>query len=869
MAAATHEERLGALRSALDGWGYEDSISEHFPIWSPSSSHVLLHADYVAFTHPDQRDISTSAIVAQVVDTDADIRTRWAPAAAALGAPAVLAALPDRLVLWQTATEVSSASEVLSGPMTSPASLVSRMSSLTPDAVARAKSQGFHPTLFPLGLDVLNESRKQARTYLTEQVEHALTRLSPEQDTSRTDLTARLVIGALAILMIRDKSPGTSLAEVGPGVLIDVAQQRYSGYFDWLDRLSQSEWDSFGRLVADLGTNINFASLEPSMVSDVYEQALVTKFVRRKRGTFYTPPQLAHQILNVIPFEHLEPTKRTVLDPACGSGTMLLAAANRLSQLQSDPVDSSIWHRYLISHLRGYDDDALATEITKLCLLMSAMPIGNSWQVDTVDTLNIQLMPSDRPSIIVSNPPWQGQRHPERANVFLSWMLANLAPEGFLACVVPLSWINKEKSRKAREALLQDADLLEVWRLPASVFHSTASTIAPAVIVAQKHGKGHYHRHTSLVKTVRDRSTGTFLKSGHADESYLVEPASDGHRLTHGPLSRELSGLENFIPMEQANQVWIGRPQLSGRPKRSKHDATHYELGSLRHLRPFGMPKIEDLRPVRYPDDYNRSRASDEIVRAHKVVVDGKHFSADDPWRLTVGYDDHGLSLREMFFAVIPDPQWPPWSHLTEWLRYCTLMAILGSGLASCWMDENEPTRNISIQRIKSFPMPADAARIDMLADAGQAIAAAVISGTAKQLAHSATELEATVNRVYQLTPSARQLIADRLAGAPAPEGVVRYPDNHTVEPGTHNEDSDVPSFGHVLETAEDGLLVWISGVTEESGMRITPPLQIPGWLCREGSDFTVAGSLDRLGVARFGFHRSEWLSDNELTIPR
>ncbi len=830
MATATYQERLGSLRSALEGWGYAGAISEGFPIWNPARRRDRLRADFVAFTHHEQRDMATSAILAQVVDTSADITSRWLPAAVALGAPAMLVALPDRLTLWTTARDIAAVAEILSVPITAPGTLVSRTANLKPEAVARAKRAGHARSLFPLGLDVLNGSRQQARTYLTQQVEYVLS-LGAGERASGQDLAARLVIGALAILMIRDKTPTAALTDVGVGALIDVAQQRHHGYFDWLNNITDREMQSFISIVDYLGSDINFASIEPAMVSDVYEQALVDKFVRREQGTFYTPPQLAQQMLSVIPFESLEPDRRTVLDPACGSGTLLLATADRLTQTQPAAANSSALHNYLVSHISGYDSDSLASEITKLCLLMTAMPIGNSWRVETLDTLAAELNADSRPSVIVSNPPWRFRRAgiapEERANVFITWMLANLADDGYLACVVPLSWINKHHGRRSRTSLLRQSDLLEVWRLPADLFHSTGTTIAPAVIVARKHAESGYRPHLAVFKTVRNSDTQDFLDTGRAGEAYIVEPGSDGSKLAAGPLSRELAGLEGFVTLDQAADVYTGWSQQSGRQPRLVSDATHMELSSILDLRAFSPPLQESLKPVRYPDDYHHVRATDERVRAAKVIVVSKHFSADNPWRLNVGYDPIGIVVRESFISLIPRPDWGPWASLSDWHRQCAVMAVLGSGLASCWIDENEPTRNISIRYVKVFPFPADRDSISLLANVGERIVNAVTTGTFDEMSAAATQLETVVNDMYRLTDEAKAIVRKRLAGAPAFEGVIRYPPTQRDAKESESTVRDLPSFGQVLEADEQGLRVWVSGVTEVSAGQtpITPGL--------------------------------------------
>jgi type I restriction-modification system DNA methylase subunit len=873
VATATHDERLGALRSVLQGCGYADrEIAERFPIWLPGQD--VIRPDYVAFTHPDQRDMSTSAIVAQVVDGHDDIWNRWLPAATALAAPAVLIALPDRIAVWSSGIDRVETREVMSGPVSAPVSIANRMRMLTPKAISRAKSHGFERSLFPVDLDLLEASRQRARSYLTEQVEAALVALGGVNDPRADELVPKLVVGALATLMIRDKTDYNHLDYYSAGALIDTAQQQFANYFDWLSDLTKQQFNLFSNLVDDLGSNINFAALEPAMVADVYEQALFTKLQRREQGAYYTPPQLADQILKVIPLEHLEPDRRLILDPACGSGTMLLSAAKRLTQLQATQVDYRQWHTYLTSHLRGFDNDPFATEITKLCLLMTALPIGNHWQVDTIDTLDVELSTDERPNIIISNPPWGFHRDPagstERANLFLSWMLSNLSNDGFLACVMPLSWLNRNNSRDSRDSLLQGATLLEAWRLPSSLFQNTRPTTAPAVIIAQKTKGGHPQGRVTLVKTVRDSSLTYFLSHGIADEAYLVEPGKSGERLTFGPLSRAISALTGFTSIGQISEIRNGRPAKPGRLPRSLQDATHDELGSLRALYAFSPVDPSLLTPVRYPEDYDSANPSDERVRAHKVIVTAKNFVTRNPWRINVGYDQHGVALREMFHMIIPNEQWRPWADFSEMDRFYALMAVLGSGMASALIDEHEPTRNISTRRIASIPFPSDTDSIRILASVGQEVSEAITSGERDSIYYALRTLETAVSIIYRLPPDAQEVIAKRLAGAPGFDGTIRYP-ARIKDSGKFSQDRTsfgLPSFGQVLSAEEGGLRLWISGVTEAEGTDVPAPPQIPGWLCEKGSDFRVEGDLSNLQNAYFGFHSYDWLTEDDLTRP-
>jgi len=874
VATATHDERLSALRSVLHGCGYADKeIAERFPIWLPGQD--VIRPDYVAFTNPDQRDMSTSAIVAQVVDGHDDIWTRWLPAATALAAPAVLIALPDRIAVWSSGTGQVETREVTSVPVSAPSAMVSRLRMLTPDAVSRAKSRGFEQSLFPIDIGLLEASRQQARSYLTEQVEGALAALGGISDPRADELIPKLVVGALATLMIRDKTDYNYLDYYSTGALIDTAQQRFSNYFSWLSDLTEQQSSLFSNLVSSLGSNINFAALEPAMVADVYEQALFTKLQRREQGTYYTPPQLADQILKVIPLEHLEPDRRLILDPACGSGTMLLSAAKRLTQMQATRVDSLQWHSYLTNHLRGFDNDPFATEITKLCLLMTALPIGNHWQVDSVDTLDVRLPENDRPNIIISNPPWGFHRDSagssERANLFLSWMLDNLSNGGFLACVMPLSWLNRNNSKGSRDLLLRGATLLEAWRLPSSLFQNTRPTTAPAVIIAQKVRSGHPQGRVTLVKIVRDSSLSTFLKRGFADEAYLVEPGRSGERLTFGPLSRAISSLTDFTSIGQISEIHNGRPARPGRLPRSPQDSTHEELGSLRALHFFGAVDPSLLTPVRYPEDYDSANPSDKRVRANKIIVTAKNFATRNPWRINVGYDQRGVALREMFHMIIPDERWGPWADFNEIERFYALMAVLGSGMASALIDESEPTRNISTRRIASIPFPGDTDSIRTLAAIGQKVSEAIASAQPDDITHALRTLETVISDVYRLPSDAQNVIAKRLAGVPGFDGTMRYvaklEDSGDI-PDDRHASFDLPSFGHVLNAGEDGLHLWISGLTETEGTHVPAPPQIPGWLCQSGSDFRVEGDLSDLQTIHFSFHSHDWLTEDELARP-
>ena len=863
MAVRTYQERLGLLRDILSACGYADEqIVDDFQVWISQS--VTVSPDLVAFVRSDQRDMTTSAIVATVSDSEEEITARWLGAASALAAPIALIALPERFSVWQVGASPDSSEELDHSPLETFELVVDRLSSVTPEAVRRWKQGSVQVPLFPVDVELLNRTRSRARNELTSYVENAMLQAREAQPSASPRLYSRLVIAALAVLLIRDKM---NLGVTGSAE-IDVAQQRFPSYFAWLNTLDSRSMKVLEDLISTLGADINFASLEPAMISDVYEQALLSVAARRAQGSYYSPPALGHRLLDAIPIESLRPSARYVMDPACGSGTLLLAAAARLEQLQPAEQSARHKHDYIVSHLRGYDQDSFAVEIAKLSLLMTALPIGNSWRVEPRDVLATDLRADDRPSIIVSNPPWgytrQDGRRIERANQFLDWMIRNVRPGGFIGCILPVSWLNAQTSRQQRRVLNETCELLEIWQLPEATFSDQgSSSAAPAVIVARKREQK-LSRQTVQLNTVLVRRVGSgvgqlekFLKKGEATSSTLVEHDLDGEGFLDGPLARYLRSTDGLVPLSSVATIRSGCPHERMRPQRTAEDATHLELSSAKNLAQFGAVQAEDLHPVRYPDDFHHVNRSDDLVNRHKVLVSAKR-SAESAYRMKVGLDLIGVVPRETFYMVLPVLGAGPWSSFSYEDQLFALMAILGSGLASNWVSELEPRRNISSGIYRGLPVPTRAGAVERLAQIGRLASDTVAIADRSALEVVATKLEVVVGEAYMLDEAMRGLIASNLVNRPAPEGVVRY--ISPIHQDGEERGQRFSSYGMVLDARIDQILVWVAGLTAEEGQWIAIPKRAPAWISKPGTDFTVAGESEDLSSANYFLHASDWV---------
>ena len=439
--SATVDERRGALREFVDRLGYgADMVQERFPVWARDA---IRFADVVAFTEatPAPQDMTTAAIVGVVGNGGPPLPVDLS-IARELASPTAVLALDDGLELWSVGPDDQVKLRNVPYDEIDEAAIALRPG-LEPAAVLAAKQADAQLALFPTDVaGLLRRARSATASRLQLRVELAMTLASDRtvhavDGAEDLDRASRLVIGAIAALMISDKQePNRPKDE---STVLRAAASRYPRFFGWVKDLGAAERGTLGQLVSELGRDITYAGLDPAVVSHVYESALVTAASRKDLGIFYTPPELAEAVLEQLPVEDLDPQHRTVLDPACGSGTLLLAAYDRLRRLAPPELGVAARHRHASTLLRGFDADPFAVQIAGLALLLHALPQGNGWQVTARDVID-DPAPGGLADIVISNPPWRhvasmSGRRMQVADRFVDRMLSMLKPNGLLAAI--------------------------------------------------------------------------------------------------------------------------------------------------------------------------------------------------------------------------------------------------------------------------------------------------------------------------------------------------------------------------------------------------------------------------------------------------
>ena len=831
MPSDTLERR--ALLQMCDRLGYPETLrEEEFPLWRDD-----LTAEIACFAVSERMDMSTATIVAGAANGDGS-RTRHFDAARALAAPICMLRSSDAWEVFSVQAE-RSATLLSSGPPPDENPALARF--LAPDALLAAKREPQQLSMLEIDISLLENARGIAGRELDRRVRAVIAELLTDAADERTaEHAVRLAVRGLTALAVRDKLTADRSLVTAIARMQELSSTYWQG----------SNGDQVIKVAEYLGNGLNFRTLDPALLGDVYERAVLIPAKRLALGAYYTPPEIGRQILAQLPLEEVEPEQRRFLDPACGSGTLLLAANDRLMSALSDETDDHQKHAYALERLVGLDNDPFAVEIARLALFLQALPYGNGYRIDQADALTET--PSEvRSTFSVSNPPWGYERREgkriQRADAFLRRLVARTEPGGFLACVLPVSWLTDDTSRDSRAWLRERSDIFEVWRLPTRSFRS--STMAPCVVFAQV---GRAPRSGFRYLNVWNSGRTGFLEEGKADEVVLAPVGANGESLSANWME-DLPEFSNVTQLGEVATIRNGAPlpkidQLST-------DGPHRLLRRYGDVKPFGAVQESNTGRCRYPDDFSKrgQNASPAIYLQPKVLVSAMA-SVDEPWRLRAFLDPLGVIPRNSMYAVVPQI-----ADLDADDALMMLLGLLSSAVASLWIAQRTATRMVNARSIASIPVPSKEAW-PVVAEAARAVVEQQKAGL--PLDEHVRSLDRVIFSSFNLSNASISRIEKTLAGHPSPEKVVRF----ICDDGENGKHAKaVRRAGTAVSLKAGAVKVDVPGVTKDGGVWLKNPPNLPGWLTRPGATFDVIGADGNLREARFLFQADAWKSIDEL----
>ena len=291
----------------------------------------------------------------------------------------------------------------------------------------------------------------------------------------------------------------------------DSFQSTFQGLFSEIDlashKLGKSYADRNGKLctiLQKLAEGLAEFSTDIDSLGDAYEY-LIGQFAAgsgKKAGEFYTPQQISDILSTIVTLDSQEPATgkklrlETVLDFACGSGSLLLNVRKRMGANG-------------IGKIYGQEKNITTYNLARMNMLLHGVK-DSEFEIYHGDTLTNdwdflrELNPAKKPSFdaIVANPPFSYRWDPTDAMgddvrfknyglaprsaadfAFLLHGFHFLKDEGVMAIILPHGVLFRGGAEeRIRTKLLTDGHIDTVIGLPANLFYSTGIPVCILVL---------------------------------------------------------------------------------------------------------------------------------------------------------------------------------------------------------------------------------------------------------------------------------------------------------------------------------------------------------------------------------------------------
>ncbi len=705
----------------------------------------------------------------------------------------------DSFQLWGSSTTARSGGDVRSIPVETDiaydqlTSVLHRYSSdLKPERiidVKQGRDRFSHPAFsdiqpFQLTLWALDITSKLLVRYFRQAVHQLRQPQTLSSMNVPDDLVPDIAVQLLGAVVLADTGVlGNSLrsANVPLDKLIQVASKEFDRYFitEYFERYALVIEDAYRQM-----RNISYAGFVPDMLSKLYVEAFGEE-KRKDMGRYDTPYYLTRRIWDNIPVEFLAPEQRIVADMSCGWGSFLTAAYQRLSRL------TDMGEKPMREYLHGNDIDRFTARLAGLGLLISTS--SDNWHIDFEGVSEWRWLEQHRPNIIVGNPPFAGNRRAkyedqegssedspkryQKADLFLSRAVEHLAPGGYLAMIMPQSFVVAEASPGLRKQLLASCDVLELWELPMDVFGEVRANTT--VLFAQK--KADPQQSSTMPVRVRSvqRSTLDAFKqypiftasSIVADQSVWAgtRAAGTSRKASKHPYIMDFhlalpeadwaTVRAHCVPLQERALVFLGAAVGSNKlwadykfPK-----IVNWLSNAKRTIpEPFYID-YSNKSSIIYPNDLERPRKNtlhperdrEAQLAGPKVLLTASH---NPSWgaRVKVAIERLGYYVSDSFWVIteLPMP-----TEGTEHITLEVLAAVVSWKVSNAWVLDHLKYPKLPSRAVEHIPFPRHLSQADSaaLTEAVRALEKEVARGVTLSQAQASLVIDGILRRAYQL----------------------------------------------------------------------------------------------------------------------
>jgi type I restriction enzyme M protein len=253
----------------------------------------------------------------------------------------------------------------------------------------------------------------------------------------------------------------------------------------------------------------------PDLLGAAYE-SLIKWFADsagKKAGEFYTPSEVVRTLVEIV-----DPQERmSIYDPTCGSGGMLIQAADYIRECGGNPKNRSLF---------GQESMGSIWSICRMNMLLHNISDADIRQEDTLRRPqhkddNGELKRYDR---VLANPPfsqnyikkdidypgrfavWLPEKGKKADLMFVQHMLAVLKADGKMATVMPHGVLFRGgEEREARRHFIERGWLEAIIGLPAGLFYGTG---IPACVLVMNKKDAERRKHVLFINADRDYREG-------------------------------------------------------------------------------------------------------------------------------------------------------------------------------------------------------------------------------------------------------------------------------------------------------------------------------------------------------------------------
>jgi hypothetical protein len=472
--------------------------------------------------------------------------------------------------------------------------------------------------------------------------------------------------------------------------------------------------DAQHAVAAALWTGFGFENLSVDVLALIAENTLVDEDLRKLYGIHSTPRSIARYMVEHLPVEQLAEDERVVVEPCAGHAVFLVAALKRLRDLLGPDWSGQERHRYFVKRLFGFEQDAFAREVSKLCLTLADFPNPNGWNLEKADVFTSRKLGESLGDarIVLCNPPFEEFKRPERAHYgptvgaskpleVLRRVLQHTHRTAMIGFVLPRPFLDGQSYRAVRRQIAERFAVVELVALPDKVFrHAEVETVLLMAHSPAKHGRTRVH----FSEVLKPQLAG-FLTDGtvsRADNATLT-PADAESRGFNVPVLQEVWEHLAHLP-KLASTAAVHRGVEWNAPfNEVKYLSAKEKPGWRRGLRnveegfeTFSPPKPCWLNP---DPKFRRRNAWDLPWEKPKVIANAAR-KARGSWRLAAAADHSGLVCTQRYHCLWPKNQW----------SVKGLAALLNSPICSAFIASHEGSRAIRKSTLLRLPLPALAA---------------------------------------------------------------------------------------------------------------------------------------------------------------